>query len=47
MVGVNTGLIMTEVAPYGDVTESGLLSRRLLSRHGEYVEVKSVMMAGL
>ncbi len=46
MVGVNTGLITTEVAPFGGVKESGL--GREGSHHGmeEYVEIKYVMMAG-
>jgi succinate-semialdehyde dehydrogenase/glutarate-semialdehyde dehydrogenase len=47
MVGVNTGLITTEVAPFGGVKESGL--GREGSRHGmeEYVEIKYVMMSGI
>jgi succinate-semialdehyde dehydrogenase/glutarate-semialdehyde dehydrogenase len=47
MVGVNTGLITTEVAPFGGVKESGL--GREGSRHGieEFVEIKYLMMAGL
>jgi succinate-semialdehyde dehydrogenase / glutarate-semialdehyde dehydrogenase len=47
MVGVNSGLITTEVAPFGGVKESGL--GREGSRHGieEYVEIKYVMMAGI
>ena len=47
MVGVNTGLITTEVAPFGGVKESGL--GREGSRHGmeEYVEIEYVMMAGI
>jgi succinate-semialdehyde dehydrogenase / glutarate-semialdehyde dehydrogenase len=47
MVGVNTGLITTEVAPFGGVKESGL--GREGSHHGmeEYVEIKYVMMAGM
>jgi succinate-semialdehyde dehydrogenase / glutarate-semialdehyde dehydrogenase len=47
MVGVNTGLITTEVAPFGGVKESGL--GREGSHHGmeEYVEIKYVMMAGI
>ena len=47
MVGVNTGLITTEVAPFGGVKESGL--GREGSRHGmeEYLEIKYVMMAGV
>jgi succinate-semialdehyde dehydrogenase/glutarate-semialdehyde dehydrogenase len=47
MVGVNTGLITTEVAPFGGVKESGL--GREGSKYGidEYVEVKYVCMGGL
>ena len=47
MVGVNTGLITTEVAPFGGVKKSGL--GREGSHHGmeEYVEIKYVMMAGV
>ena len=47
MVGVNTGLITTEVAPFGGVKESGL--GREGSSHGieEFVEIKYIMMAGL
>lgn len=42
MVGVNTGLISTEVAPFGGVKESGL--GREGSRYGldEYLDLKSV-----
>src|SRR6201987_2575269 len=47
MGGGNTGLITTEVAPFGGVKESGL--GREGSHHGmeEYVEIKYVMMAGI
>src|ERR1700721_239335 len=47
MVGVNTGLITTEVAPFGGVKESGL--GREGSHHGmeEYGAIKYVMMAGI
>jgi len=47
MVGVNTGLITTEVAPFGGVKQSGL--GREGSRYGidEYVEVKYVAMGGV
>jgi len=47
MVGVNTGLISTEVAPFGGVKNSGL--GREGSRHGldEYLELKYVAMGGL
>src|SRR5574337_1601794 len=47
MVGVNTGLITTEVAPFGGVKQSGL--GREGSKYGieEYVEVKYICMGGV
>ena len=47
MVGVNTGLISTEVAPFGGVKASDL--GREGSRHGldDYLEIKYVCVAGL
>jgi succinate-semialdehyde dehydrogenase/glutarate-semialdehyde dehydrogenase len=47
MVGVNTGLISTEVAPFGGVKESGI--GREGSHHGmeEFVELKYMLLAGL
>ncbi|RME17408.1 MAG: NAD-dependent succinate-semialdehyde dehydrogenase [Alphaproteobacteria bacterium] len=44
MVGINTGLISTEVAPFGGVKQSGI--GREGSRHGieEYVEMKYLCM---
>ena len=47
MVGVNTGLITTEVAPFGGVKQSGL--GREGSKYGieEYVEVKYVCFGGV
>ncbi|MCB1882396.1 MAG: NAD-dependent succinate-semialdehyde dehydrogenase [Geminicoccaceae bacterium] len=47
MVGVNTGIISTEVAPFGGVKESGL--GREGSKYGidEYVEVKYVCLGGI
>jgi succinate-semialdehyde dehydrogenase/glutarate-semialdehyde dehydrogenase len=47
MVGVNTGLIATEVAPFGGVKESGI--GREGSRHGmeEFVEMKYMLLGGL
>ncbi|MDQ0313862.1 NAD-dependent succinate-semialdehyde dehydrogenase [Amorphus orientalis] len=47
IVGANTGLISTEVAPFGGVKESGL--GREGSHHGieEYVELKYLALAGL
>jgi succinate-semialdehyde dehydrogenase/glutarate-semialdehyde dehydrogenase len=47
MVGVNTGIISTEVAPFGGMKESGI--GREGSKYGieEYVEVKYVALGGL
>jgi succinate-semialdehyde dehydrogenase/glutarate-semialdehyde dehydrogenase len=47
IVGVNTGIFSTEVAPFGGVKESGL--GREGSRHGidEYTELKYVCVGGL
>jgi succinate-semialdehyde dehydrogenase/glutarate-semialdehyde dehydrogenase len=47
MVGVNTGLISNEVAPFGGVKQSGL--GREGSRHGidDYLVIKYVNMAGI
>ncbi|NIE85991.1 MULTISPECIES: NAD-dependent succinate-semialdehyde dehydrogenase [unclassified Burkholderia] len=47
MVGVNDGIISTEVAPFGGVKQSGL--GREGSKYGidEYVELKYTLMAGL
>jgi len=47
MVGINAGVIATELAPFGGVKESGL--GREGSRHGieEFLELKYLLMAGL
>jgi len=47
IVGVNTGLISTEVAPFGGVKESGI--GREGSKYGieEYLEVKYICLGGL
>jgi succinate-semialdehyde dehydrogenase/glutarate-semialdehyde dehydrogenase len=47
MVGVNTGLITTEVAPFGGVKQSGL--GREGSKYGieEFVEVKYICLGGI
>ena len=47
MVGVNTGMITTEVAPFGGMKQSGL--GREGSKYGidEFVEVKYVCMGGI
>ncbi|NYT68933.1 NAD-dependent succinate-semialdehyde dehydrogenase [Pusillimonas noertemannii] len=47
MVGINTGLISTEVAPFGGVKQSGL--GREGSRHGleDYMELKYLALGGV
>jgi succinate-semialdehyde dehydrogenase / glutarate-semialdehyde dehydrogenase len=47
MVGVNTGMISNEVAPFGGIKQSGL--GREGSHYGidEYLEIKYIAMAGL
>ena len=47
MVGVNEGIISTEVAPFGGVKESGI--GREGSKYGieEYCEIKYVCMGGI
>ena len=47
MVGVNTGLISTEVAPFGGVKQSGI--GREGSKYGveDFVEVKYICMGGI
>jgi succinate-semialdehyde dehydrogenase/glutarate-semialdehyde dehydrogenase len=47
MVGINEGLVSTEVAPFGGIKESGL--GREGSRYGleDYMEIKYLLMGGL
>ncbi|MEE9376181.1 MAG: NAD-dependent succinate-semialdehyde dehydrogenase [Rhizobiaceae bacterium] len=47
MVGINTGVMSTEVAPFGGVKESGL--GREGGRHGidEFTEMKYMLMSGI
>jgi succinate-semialdehyde dehydrogenase/glutarate-semialdehyde dehydrogenase len=47
MVGINEGVISTEVAPFGGIKESGL--GREGSKYGmdDYVEIKYICMGGL
>ena len=47
MVGINTGLISNEVAPFGGVKQSGL--GREGSRYGidDYLEIKYLCMGGI
>jgi succinate-semialdehyde dehydrogenase/glutarate-semialdehyde dehydrogenase len=47
MVGINTGLISTEAAPFGGVKQSGL--GREGSKYGieEYLELKYLCVGGI
>ena len=47
IVGVNEGIISTEVAPFGGIKESGM--GREGSKYGldDYLEIKYVLMGGL
>lgn len=47
IVGINTGIISTEVAPFGGIKQSGM--GREGSRHGleDYLELKYLCMAGI
>ncbi|SMF44420.1 Aldehyde dehydrogenase family protein [Pseudogulbenkiania subflava DSM 22618] len=47
MVGVNTGLISTEVAPFGGIKQSGC--GRKESRYGieDYLEIKYLCLGGI
>jgi succinate-semialdehyde dehydrogenase/glutarate-semialdehyde dehydrogenase len=47
MVGINTGLISTEAAPFGGIKQSG--SGREGSRYGieDYLEIKYLCMGGI
>jgi len=47
MVGVNTGLISTEVAPFGGVKQSGLGREGSLYGIDEFMEMKYVCVAGI
>ena len=47
MVGVNEGVISTEVAPFGGVKESGLGREGGRAGIEDYVETKYVAMGGL
>jgi acyl-CoA reductase-like NAD-dependent aldehyde dehydrogenase len=47
MVGINTGLVSSEIAPFGGIKESGL--GREGSKYGidEYIEQKYVCFGGV
>ena len=47
VVGINIGIISTEVAPFGGVKQSGL--GREGAKHGleEYLEIKYILLGGI
>jgi len=47
MVGLNTGIISTEMAPFGGIKESGI--GREGSKYGmdDYLEIKYISVAGV
>ncbi len=47
MVGINTGVISTEVSPFGGIKESGIGREGSLYGIEEYMEVKAIHMAGV
>lgn len=47
MVGVNEGLISTEVAPFGGIKESGLGREGARQGIDEYMETKYTLMGGI
>jgi succinate-semialdehyde dehydrogenase / glutarate-semialdehyde dehydrogenase len=47
MVGVNTGMITTEVAPFGGVKQSGLGREGSMYGIDEYVEIKYLCLGGI
>jgi len=47
MVGVNTGLISTEVAPFGGVKQSGLGREGSVYGIEDYLVIKYICMGGM
>jgi succinate-semialdehyde dehydrogenase/glutarate-semialdehyde dehydrogenase len=47
MIGLNTGLISTEVAPFGGVKQSGLGREGSQLGIEEYLETKALHIGGL
>ncbi len=47
MVGINEGLMSTEVAPFGGVKESGLGREGASIGLDEYMETKFICMGGI
>lgn len=47
MVGINTGLISNEVAPFGGIKQSGLGREGSVYGIDEYLELKYLCMGGI
>jgi len=47
MVGINEGIISTELAPFGGIKESGIGREGARQGIDEYLEIKYVAMGGL
>ncbi|MCV5738504.1 aldehyde dehydrogenase family protein, partial [Escherichia coli] len=47
MVGVNEGIISTEVAPFGGIKESGVGREGAKQGLNEYLETKYICLGGL
>ena len=47
MVGVNAGVISTEVAPFGGIKESGIGREGAAEGIDEYLETKYMLIAGI
>lgn len=47
MVGVNEGIISTEVAPFGGIKESGVGREGAKQGLDEYLETKYICLGGL
>ena len=47
MVGINTGVISTEVAPFGGMKASGLGREGLKYGLDKYVEIKYLCLGGI
>jgi succinate-semialdehyde dehydrogenase/glutarate-semialdehyde dehydrogenase len=47
MVGINSGMISNEMAPFGGVKESGMGREGSIYGMDDYVEIKYLLMGGI
>ena len=47
MIGINAGVISSEVAPFGGIKESGIGREGAAEGIDEYLETKYMMFAGI